>query len=73
MSKIQEMMAGIRAFWSEVLGETKRCEWPSKDELVESTTVVVVFLALLTVFIGLSDRLLVVMVEKLVELAQKAG
>ena len=50
----------------EVVGETRKCEWPAKDELIQSTGVVVVFLLLLAVFVGVCcDRVLVVIMERI--------
>ncbi len=48
---------GIRQFYEETIQEIKKCTWPSFNELFESTTVVILSLILLTVFIWLIDLL----------------
>mgnify|MGYP003857336193 CR=1 FL=1 len=41
------------------MGELKKMTWPSKDELVGSTIVVVVVSFVVAIFIGIVDRILV--------------
>ncbi len=45
-------------FIKEVRNELKRVSWPSRDEIRGSTTVVIVMVLILAVFIGLVDRAL---------------
>jgi preprotein translocase subunit SecE len=45
-------------FIKEVRNELKRVSWPSRDEIRGSTTVVIVIVLVLAVFIGLVDRAL---------------
>jgi preprotein translocase subunit SecE len=45
-------------FIKEVRNELKRVSWPSRDEIRGSTTVVIVIVLILAVFIGLVDRAL---------------
>jgi preprotein translocase subunit SecE len=49
-------------FFGEVRSEVDKCTLPDKDELVSSTIVVLVVSALLSIFIGLVDRGLTVVV-----------
>ncbi|MBD3347831.1 MAG: preprotein translocase subunit SecE [Candidatus Eisenbacteria bacterium] len=42
-------------FIKEVRNELKRVSWPSRDDVRESTTVVIVVVLVLAVFIGLVD------------------
>jgi len=42
-------------FIREVRNELKRVSWPSRDDVRESTTVVIVVVLVLAVFIGLVD------------------
>jgi preprotein translocase subunit SecE len=42
-------------FIKEVRNELKRVSWPSRDDVRESTTVVIVVVLILAVFIGLVD------------------
>ena len=58
MSKISEAWAGTRNFLTEVQVELKKCTWPTRPELFESTVVVVVAVAILAAAVGLSDVLL---------------
>ena len=45
-------------FIREVRSEMRRVSWPSRDEVRESTTVVIVIVLILAVFIGIVDRAL---------------
>jgi preprotein translocase subunit SecE len=53
-SKIQ----GFKDFFHEVTEELKKCIWPTKNELIQSTIVVVISVILLAAFVGLSDFVL---------------
>jgi len=48
----------IRTFINEVKVETKKITWPTPQELKESTTVVIVSVFLITVFIAVIDLIL---------------
>ena len=52
------MFQRLVKFLKEVRNELKRVAWPSKDEIRGSTTVVIVIVLVLAVFIGLVDRAL---------------
>ena len=52
------MWEKIRTFLSEVRAEFTRVIWPTRDDLVNSTTVVVVFSIVFSLFIGLFDLIL---------------
>jgi preprotein translocase subunit SecE len=58
MNKLQEMIGRIRTFWDEVRVELKKCSWPTRAELVESTVVVIVSVLIIGVFVGASDVVL---------------
>lgn len=49
------MLEKLTAFLKDVQGEFNRVTWPTREELVNSTTVVLVFSALFAVFIGTFD------------------
>ena len=51
-------MANIVKFIGQVKIEMKKVAWPSRQELVSSTVVVLVSLFLLAVFIGICDLVL---------------
>ena len=52
------MLEKLTGFVSEVRGEFSRVIWPTREELVNSTTVVVVFSIAFAIFIGLFDLVL---------------
>lgn len=58
MSKIQQGITAAKTFFEEVRAEMKKCSWPTRSELSESTMVVIVSVVLLAVFVGLSDVVL---------------
>ncbi|HOE01382.1 MAG TPA: preprotein translocase subunit SecE [Kiritimatiellia bacterium] len=58
MSKIAGSIRGIRVFFDEVGAELKKCAWPNRAELFDSTIVVVVSVGLLGLFVALCDVLL---------------
>ena len=61
MSKVVDAARKIKTFGQEVADEVKKSTWPQKQELMESTIVVLVSLLLLSLFVGVSDKLLVVL------------
>ena len=52
------MLEKIRTFFSEVRTEIDKVSWPTREDLVNSTTVVVVFSITFSLFIGLFDLVL---------------
>ncbi len=48
----------IRAFLSEVGAEFKRVTWPERQELIESTLVVIVFIVILAVVVLVYDKVI---------------
>ena len=52
------MLSKLTGFIAEVRGEFGRVIWPTRDELVNSTTVVVVFSIAFAILIGLFDLVL---------------
>jgi preprotein translocase subunit SecE len=52
------MWEKISTFISEVRAEFTRVIWPTRDDLINSTTVVVVFSVIFSLFIGLFDLIL---------------
>ena len=49
------MIGGIKKFLSEVTVELKKVAWPTKDELVGSTIVIIIGVAIMAVYIGVCD------------------
>ncbi len=52
------MFEKLKTFLHETKNELKKVTWPTKEELKESTKVVIVGAFLLTVFIGVVDQIL---------------
>ncbi len=48
---------GIRSFLLDTVAEMRRCTWPSRAELIESTVLVVVVIAIVSVFVWGVDEL----------------
>jgi preprotein translocase subunit SecE len=48
----------VKTFLSEVRAESKKVTWPRREELKESTTVVIVSVFLITVFVSIVDLIL---------------
>jgi len=59
------MIEKIKRFFSETRGEMRKVTWPTRDELKESTKIVIVATFIVTVFIGLVDQVLVLLVKRL--------
>lgn len=65
-SKLQDSVSGVKTFFEDVIGEMKKATWPSRQELLESTLVVIVCLILLSLFVGVCDRILVTVLKMLI-------
>lgn len=48
----------IRRFLNDVWIELKRCEWPTREQVIRSTTIVIGFIVVTGAFIGVLDALL---------------
>ena len=68
MKNEKSRLGAIRTFWEEVVAETKKSTWPERQELIESTVVVIVAMILLSSFVGLSDKLLLALIKFLISL-----
>ena len=55
MNKLQQAITQVRTFFADVRLELKKCSWPSRSELMESTTVVVVSVIIMGSFVAVSD------------------
>ena len=58
MSKIAENMGGLRGFFGEVSAELKKCAWPTRPELFDSTVMVIISVGLLGSFVAVCDVVL---------------
>jgi preprotein translocase subunit SecE len=55
----------IREFVLEVLAEFRKVTWPSRDELINSTSIVIVVTVVLAFFLGVVDIGLTKVVERI--------
>ncbi|MHB8078420.1 MAG: preprotein translocase subunit SecE [Candidatus Krumholzibacteriia bacterium] len=62
------MLAKLRAYVLDTVAEMKRVSWPTFAELKESTWVVIVTVAVITLFIFLVDKTLNLTIKKLITL-----
>lgn len=54
---MQNPVRTIRTFTNSIVTELKKCSWPTRHELVESTMVVIVSVILLSLFVAAIDWL----------------
>lgn len=65
MKKLLEQLGRARTFLADVHGELRKSSWPSRGELLESTMMVILSVVFFSVFVGLSDSVLVAFVKLL--------
>jgi preprotein translocase subunit SecE len=58
IAKVKQAVAGAQTFLSEVQAELKKCNWPTRPELLESTVVVIVSCVILGAVVAGSDLIL---------------
>jgi len=63
MNRIRAQIESARGFLADVHAELRKCSWPSRSELLESTVVVIVSVVLLAVFVALCDGLVVLVLQ----------
>lgn len=51
-------MDQVREFYNDVKAESAKVSWPTREELRDSTTVVIVTVLLVATFVGIVDRIL---------------
>jgi preprotein translocase subunit SecE len=59
------MWQKIKHFFSETRVEMRKVTWPTRDELKESTKIVIVSTFVVTLFIGIIDQILTLIVRRL--------
>jgi preprotein translocase subunit SecE len=59
------MFEKIKNFLSETRAEMRKVTWPTRDELIESTKIVIIASFVVTLFIGLIDQLLTLIIRRL--------
>jgi preprotein translocase subunit SecE len=61
-------MNKVAGFLKDVVEELKKVSWTTKDELIDSTIIVLVSLVILAVFTGVVDWALAVIIKKLMHI-----
>jgi len=59
------MFEKLKRFLSETKVEMRKVTWPTREELTESTKIVIVATFITTLFIGVIDQALVLIVRRL--------
>jgi len=59
------MFEKIKHFFNETRVEMRKVTWPTRDELKESTKIVIVATFVVTLFIGIIDQILTLLVRRL--------
>jgi preprotein translocase subunit SecE len=59
------MIEKIKHFFSETRVEMRKVTWPTRDELKESTKIVIAATFVVTIFIGIVDQILSLLVKRL--------
>jgi preprotein translocase subunit SecE len=59
------MWQKIKHFFGETRVEMRKVTWPTRDELKESTKIVIVATFVVTMFIGIIDQILTLIVRRL--------
>lgn len=59
------MFEKIRKLLSEIVAEMKKVTWPNREELKESTKLVIIATFVVTLFVGLIDQLLSLLIRRL--------
>jgi preprotein translocase subunit SecE len=59
------MIEKIKKFFGETRVEMRKVTWPTRDELKESTKIVIVATFVVTIFIGVVDEILTLLVRRL--------
>lgn len=60
------MFEKIAKFFGEIKAEMKKVTWPTRDELKESTKLVVIATFVVTLFVGFIDQILTLIVRRLI-------
>ena len=59
------MVERIGKFFSEMVAEMKKVTWPTREELKESTKLVIIATFIVTLFVGLVDQMLTLIIRRL--------
>ncbi len=59
------MLEKIKTFLSETKAEMRKVTWPTRDELIGSTKIVIIATFVVTLFIGIVDQILSLIIRRL--------
>ncbi len=59
------MFEKMRKYLSEIVAEMKKVTWPTREELKESTKLVIIATFVVTLFVGLVDQILSLIIRRL--------
>lgn len=59
------MFEKLVKFFKETKAEMRKVTWPTRDELVGSTKIVIIATLVVTIFIGLIDQILTLIIRRL--------
>jgi preprotein translocase subunit SecE len=62
----RKLIESIREFFVDVRGELKKVSFPTRAETIGSTTVVIVFCVIMSLYLSLIDSFLVWLVGKII-------
>ena len=62
----KRMWVGLTEFLTDVRSELKKVSYPTRSETIGSTTVVIVLVVIVSVFLALTDLLLVRLMGKII-------
>lgn len=62
---MKKLWSNIREFLIEVQGELKKVSYPTRDETIGSTSVVVVFCFIMSLYLSFADSILVWLVSQI--------
>ena len=62
---MKRIIPKIQEYYGETVQEVKKCTWPTKDELIETTVVVIVGVIALSLFIALADSIMKLIIDAL--------
>ena len=63
------MFAKVKKFFNDVYLELQKVAWPSREELIGSTAVVIIMSVIMAVFIGAVDKVLNFIMSTLIRIA----
>jgi len=63
------MLDKVKKFFNDVYIEMQKVAWPSREELIGSTAVVIIMSLIMAIFIGAVDRILNLVINTLITLA----